>query len=143
MYLKTFWRILKVCRDKMAAHVTCPCNTKEHQNYLSIFQNFWSIYTKKWSCLQHTNCQNIIKYNLLKNKNSKDKSFKISYCFNYLQLNRLLFQKTRHVLQNKSIKFDKGSLNTGITKYFSIWQTSSPCLHRQSSDCTRSWCSFS
>ena len=104
-----------VCRGKMAAYVTCPCNTKEHQKYLSIFQNFWGIHTKN-----KQNCQNIIKYNLLKNKNSKDKSFKISYCFNYLQLNRLLFQKTRHVLQNKSIKFDKGSLNTGITKYFSI-----------------------
>ena len=30
----------------MAAHVTCPCNTKEHQNYLYIFQNFWGTHTK-------------------------------------------------------------------------------------------------
>ena len=37
-----------------------------------------------------------------------------------------LFFKTRHVFKNKSIKFDKGSLNTGITKYFLIWQTNSP-----------------
>ena len=37
-----------------------------------------------------------------------------------------LFFKTRHVFKNKSIKFDKGSLNTGITKYFLILQTSSP-----------------
>ena len=37
-----------------------------------------------------------------------------------------LFFKTRHVLKNKSIKFDKGSLNTGTTKYFLIWQTNSP-----------------
>ena len=40
VYSKTFWSILKVCRVKMAAYVTCPCNTKEHQNYLSIVQNF-------------------------------------------------------------------------------------------------------
>ena len=79
---------------------------------------------------KQTNCQKIIKHNLLKNKNSKDKSFNLI----------ALFFKTRHVFKNKSIKFDKGSLNTGITKYFSIWQTSSPCLHRQSSDCTPSWC---
>ena len=37
-----------------------------------------------------------------------------------------LFFKTRHVFKNKSIKFDKGSLNSGITKYFLIWQTGSP-----------------
>ena len=38
--------MLEVCGGKMAAHVTHPCNTKEHQNYLRIFQNFWGIYTK-------------------------------------------------------------------------------------------------
>ena len=44
-----------------------PINTKEHQNYLTIFQNYWGIYYiyKKWSCLQHTKCQNILIYNLL------------------------------------------------------------------------------
>ena len=57
--------------------------------------------------------------------NSKDQSFKINYCLNYLQLIDLFF-KIRHVFKNKSIKFDKWSLNTGITKHFLIWQTSSP-----------------
>ena len=37
-----------------------------------------------------------------------------------------LFFKARRVFKNVSIKFSKGSLNTGITKYFLIWQTSSP-----------------
>ena len=60
-----------------------------------------------------------INYNLLFKLNSKYQSFKISYCVNYLQLYRLVFK-------NKSIKFDKGSLNTRITEYFLIWQTSSP-----------------
>ena len=36
-----------------------------------------------------------------------------------------LFIKTRHVFKNKSIKFGKRFFNTGITKYFSIWLTSS------------------
>ena len=49
----------------MAAHVTCPCNTKEHQNYLYTFQHFWGIYIKTWSCLQHAKYQNILIYNLL------------------------------------------------------------------------------
>ena len=31
----------------MAAHVTCPCNTKKHQHYQTVFQNYWGIYTKK------------------------------------------------------------------------------------------------
>ena len=31
-----------------------------------------------------------------------------------------LFFKLRHVLKNQLIKFDKGPLNTGITKYFLI-----------------------
>ena len=83
VYSKTFWSILKVCRVKMAAHVTCPCNNKEHQNYLSI------LHTKKWSCLQHTKCQNILLYNLLLKLNSKDQSYKINYCVNHIQLNRL------------------------------------------------------
>ena len=73
----------------MAAQVTCPCNTKEHQNYLYILQNFWGIYTGKWSCLKHTKCQNILLYNLLLKLNSKDQSYKINYCVNHLQLNRL------------------------------------------------------
>ena len=76
----------------MAAYVTCPCNTKEHQNYLSTVQNFWGIYTKKWSCLQYTKCENILLYNLLLKLNSKDQSYKINYCVNYLQLNRLVFK---------------------------------------------------
>ena len=47
VYPKTFWSILKVSWFKVAAHVTCPCNTKEHQNYLTIFQNYWGIYIYK------------------------------------------------------------------------------------------------
>ena len=69
---------------------------------------------------EHTKWQNILIYNLLFKLNSKHQSFKINYCANYLQL------KARHVFKNKSIKFDKGSLNTGITRYFLIWWTRSP-----------------
>ena len=58
----------------MAARVTWPCITKEHQNYLFILQNFSGIYTKKWSCLQHTKRQNILLYNLLLKLKSKDQS---------------------------------------------------------------------
>ena len=31
-----------------------------------------------------------------------------------------LFFKTSYVFKNKSVRFDKGSSNTGITKYFLI-----------------------
>ena len=37
-----------------------------------------------------------------------------------------LFFKARRVFKNVSIKFSKGYLNTGITKYFLIWQTGFP-----------------
>ena len=49
----------KGSQSQMVGNVTCPCNTKEHQNFLSIFENFWGFYTKKWSYFQHKNCQNI------------------------------------------------------------------------------------
>ena len=119
MYSKTFSSLLKLCKVKIAAPVTCPCNTKEHNNYVRIFQNFWGICTKQWPCLQHTKCQIILIYNLLFKLNSKAQSFKIDYCVNYLQLNRLVL-KTRQVFKNKTIKLDKGSLNTGTTRYFLI-----------------------
>ena len=89
----------------------CQCNTpwvtRKSMKIICIyiFQNLWSY----WGSTQ-----------------SKDQSFKIItvlITFNSIDL----FFKTRHVFKNKSIKFDKGSFeHRGITKYFSIWQTSLP-----------------
>ena len=125
MYSKTFWSIVKVCRVKMAARVTWPCITKEHKNYLSILQNFSGIYTKNGLVY---NIQNVKTYYYLicywsSNQKTNHKILIIVLItFNLIEL----FSKTKHVFKNKSIKFGKGSLNTGTTKYFLIWQTSSP-----------------
>ena len=49
---------------------------------------------------------------------------KKTYKYKKLTLNVLIFKivdlffKTRHVFKNKSVRFDKASSNTGITKYF-------------------------
>ena len=86
---------------------------------MSIFQNFWGIYTEKSSCLQHTKCQSILIYNLLFNLTQKTNHLKLIamlITFNLIDL----FFKTIHVFKSKSIKFDKWPLNAGITKCFLI-----------------------
>ena len=104
VYSKTFWSILKVCRVKMAAYVTCPCNTKEHQNYLCI--------------VQHTKCQNILLYNLLLNLNANNQSYKINDCVNYLQLNRLVFQNKDMFLKTSQLSLTKGPWTQGLQNIF-------------------------
>ena len=73
----------------MAAHVTCPCNTEDHQNYLYIFQNFCGTHTKIWSCLQHTKCQKIliIIYYLSSTQNTNHlKLVTVLITFNFIDL---------------------------------------------------------
>ena len=61
-------------------------------------------------------CKYIICYSSSTQKTNHLKLITVSITFNLIDL----FFKTRHVFKTKSIIFDEGSLNTGITKYFLI-----------------------
>ena len=124
----------------MAARVTCPCNTKEHQNYLTIFQNYWGKYIQKNGLVY--NMQNvktywyIICYWSLTEKTNHLKLITVLITFNLIAL----FIKTRHVLKTSQSNLTKGPWTQGLQNIFPY--DKQVLLHRQSSDCTPSWCSF-
>ena len=122
----------------MAAHVTCPCNTKKHQHYQTVFQNYWGIYTKKMVLFTtyKMSKQYIICYWSLTEKANHLKLITRLITFNLIAL----FIKTRHVLKTSQLNLTKGPWTQGLQN---IFQYDKQVLHRQSSDCTPSWCSFS
>ena len=124
----------------MADHLTCPCNTKEHQNYLTIFQNYWGKYIQKNGLVY--NMQNvktywyIICYWSLTEKTNHLKLITVLITFNLIAL----FIKTRHVLKTSQSNLTKGPWTQGLQNIFQY--DKQVLLHRQSSDCTSSLCSF-
>ena len=92
----------------MAARATCPCNTKEHQIYLTVFQNYWGIYIYKnglvYNIQNVKTYQYIICYWSLTEKTNHLKLITVLITVNLIGL----FIKTRHVLKTSQLSLTKG-----------------------------------
>ena len=116
-------------------HVTPKC-IKTIWQYSKVT---WVYIYIKWSCLQHTKCQNILIYNFLWSLTEKTNHLKLITGLNTLNLTAL-FIKTRRVLKTSQLNLTKSPWTQGLQNIFQY--DKQVLFHRQSSDCTSSWCSF-